>query len=356
MIRLTVDGTLRVEDFDYDLPESLIAQTPLEHRDRSRMLVLRRSGGELTDDSVANLPAYLRPGDLLVRNNSQVIPARFWARKVDTHGGVELLLLRALDADRWEALAKPAKRLLPGVRCEILSEHGGEPIGATFDVLDRGEQGMVILRFSSDALSRLDQFGSMPLPPYIHTRLDEASRYQTLYASTPGSAAAPTAGLHFTPELMRRCEDAGARWAEVTLHIGLDTFRPVTVEHVADHTIHTEWCSVSDETARLVAETRRAGGRVIAIGTTSARTLETLGQRVRAGQAGGFSSPTSIFITPGYQWTVVDAMLTNFHLPRSTLIMMVSSLAGRDAILGAYRHAVEERYRFFSFGDAMLIV
>jgi S-adenosylmethionine:tRNA ribosyltransferase-isomerase len=356
MTRLTVDDGLRVEDFDYALPEDLIAQTPLEQRDRSRMLVVRRESGSLTDDVVANLPEYLRPGDLLVRNNSQVIPARFWARKADTHGGVELLLLRAIDGNRWEALAKPAKRLQLGVCAEILTAAGGEPIGATFDVLDRGDQGLVILRFSVGALERIDQFGTMPLPPYIHTRLNDANRYQTLYASTPGSAAAPTAGLHFTPDLMKRCVDAGARWADVTLHIGLDTFRPVTVDRVADHTIHTEWCSVGDDAARAIAETRRAGGRVIPIGTTSARTLETLGQRLDPSNPRGFSAPTSIFITPGYRWTLVDAMLTNFHLPRSTLIMMVSSLAGRELILKAYEHAVEERYRFFSFGDAMLIV
>lgn len=356
MNRLTVDRSLRVEDFDYHLPEELIAQTPLEQRDRSRMLVVQRETGELTDDWIANLPGYLRPGDLLVRNNSQVIPARFWARKADTHGGIELLLLRALDENRWEALARPAKRLQPGVQAQILSHEGGDPIGASFEVTDRGDQGLVVIEFSPGALDRLDEFGAMPLPPYIHTRLDETSRYQTLYASTPGSAAAPTAGLHFTPELMGRCEEAGARWADVTLHIGLDTFRPVTVDRVADHTIHTEWCSVSDATARAVAETKRAGGRVIAIGTTSARTLETLGQRIDLGNPRGFSSPTSIFITPGYRWTIVDAMLTNFHLPRSTLIMMVSSLAGRETILRAYQHAVEERYRFFSFGDAMLIV
>ncbi len=353
---MSVDDSLRVEDFDYHLPEELIAQTPLEQRDRSRMLVVHRETGAVLDDAVANLPAYLRPGDLLVRNNSQVIPARFWARKADTHGGIELLLLRSFDGDRWEALARPAKRLQPGVRAEILDHEHGDPIGASFDVVERGEQGLVIIQFSVGALEHLDQFGAMPLPPYIHTRLDDASRYQTLYASTPGSAAAPTAGLHFTPELMARCEEAGARWADVTLHIGLDTFRPVTVDRVADHKIHTEWCSVSDKTARAVAETKRNHGRVIAIGTTSARTLETLGQRLDPADPRGFSAPTSIFITPGYRWTMVDAMLTNFHLPRSTLIMMISSLAGRELVLRAYQHAVEERYRFFSFGDAMLIV
>ena len=353
---MTVDDSLRVGDFDYHLPEELIAQTPLEQRDRSRMLVVRREDGSLTDDAVASLPGYLRPGDLLVRNNSQVIPARFWARKADTHGGIELLLLRSLDGDRWEALARPAKRLQPGVRADILDHELGEPVGETFEVVDRGEQGLVVIQFSAGAVEHLEQFGAMPLPPYIHTRLDDPSRYQTLYASTPGSAAAPTAGLHFTPDLMTRCEEAGARWAEVTLHIGLDTFRPVTVDRVADHKIHTEWCSVSDETAQAVAKTKREGGRVIAIGTTSARTLETSGQRLDHDHTAGFSAPTSIFITPGYRWTVVDAMLTNFHLPRSTLIMKVSSLAGRELILKAYRHAVEERYRFFSFGDAMLIV
>ncbi len=356
MNSLRVDPNLRVDDFDFDLPESLIAQTPIEPRDASRLLVLDRAANALTDDRIASLPGYLRPGDLLVRNVSRVIPARFWARKPETGGKIELLLLRALDGRRWEALAKPAKRLTPGLRAEIIAGEAGEPTGGAFDVISRGEQGLVTVEFVGDAFDHLSEYGVAPLPPYIHERLEDEGRYQTLYAADPGSAAAPTAGLHFTPELMAACEAAGARWADVTLHIGLDTFRPVTVDNVADHQIHTEWCSVSDTTARLVAETKQAGGRVIAIGTTSARSLETLGQRIDWTDPAGFSAPTAIFITPGYQWTVVDAMLTNFHLPRSTLIMMISALAGRERVLEAYRHAIDERYRFFSFGDAMLIV
>jgi S-adenosylmethionine:tRNA ribosyltransferase-isomerase len=353
---LGIDESLLVSDFDFELPEELIAQEPIAERDHSRLLVVDRSTDGLTDTSVLHLPQYLRPGDLLVGNNSRVIPARFWARKLETRGSIEVLLLRSTGDGTWEALAKPAKRLNPGTRAEVLDGRGGEPIDAGFEVVGRGDHGQVLLKFSGDADRRLDEFGVMPLPPYIHKRLDDANRYQTLYASQPGSAAAPTAGLHITPRLLDECKAAGAKWAEVTLHIGLDTFRPVAVDRVADHVIHSEWCSVSDETAQAIADTKRAGGRVIAIGTTSARTLETLGQSFDCEHPRGFSSPTSIFITPGYRWTVVDALLTNFHLPRSTLLMMVSSLAGRETILHAYRHAIEQRYRFFSFGDAMLIV
>lgn len=356
MISLSVDPSLHVDDFDFALPESLIAQTPIEPRDASRMLVLNRSSDEVADDRIANLPGYVRPGDLLIRNVSQVIPARFWARKPETGGKIELLLLRALDGRRWEALAKPAKRLTPGLRAEIVAGEGGEPTGGAFDVVERGEQGLMTIEFIGDAFDHLGEYGVAPLPPYIHERIENEERYQTLYARNPGSAAAPTAGLHFTPELMAACEVAGARWADVTLHIGLDTFRPVTVDRVAEHQIHTEWCSVSDETAIAIAETKRRGDRVIAIGTTSARSLETLGTRIDWANPAGFSAPTAIFITPGYEWRVVDAMLTNFHLPRSTLIMMISALAGRERVLGAYQHAIDERYRFFSFGDAMLIV
>lgn len=351
-----IDESLLVSDFDFELPEELIAQEPIAERDHSRLLVVDRAANRLIDTSVLHLPEYVRPGDLLVGNNSRVIPARFWARKIETQGSIELLLLRSTGDGIWEALAKPAKRLEAGTQAEILDRKGGEAIDAGFEVVGRGEHGQVLLRFSSGADRRLDEFGVMPLPPYIHQRLADASRYQTLYASQPGSAAAPTAGLHITPRLLEECKAGGARWAEVTLHIGLDTFRPVAVDRVADHVIHSEWCSVSDETAQLIAETKRAGGRVIPIGTTSARTLETLGQRFNLDHPRGFSAPTSIFITPGYRWTIVDGLLTNFHLPRSTLIMMVSSLAGREMILRAYRHAIDERYRFFSFGDAMLIV
>jgi S-adenosylmethionine:tRNA ribosyltransferase-isomerase len=353
---LGIDESLLVSDFDFELPEELIAQEPIAERDHSRLLIVDRSADTLTDTSVLRLADYLRPGDLLVGNNSRVIPARFWARKRETRGSIEILLLRSTGDGTWEALAKPAKRLSPGTQAEILDRRGGDPIDAGFEVVGRGEHGQVLLRFSSGADRRLDEFGVMPLPPYIHKRLEDANRYQTLYASQPGSAAAPTAGLHITPRLLDECKAAGAKWAEVTLHIGLDTFRPVAVDRVVDHVIHSEWCSVSEEAARAIADTKQSGGRVIAIGTTSARTLETLGQSFDPEHSRGFSAPTSIFITPGYRWTVVNGLLTNFHLPRSTLIMMVSSLAGRETILHAYQHAIEQRYRFFSFGDAMLIV
>lgn len=353
---MSIDPALRVEDFDFELPESLLAQTPIEPRDAARMLVVDRAADILTDSAIKLLPSFLRPGDVLVRNVSQVIPARFWARKPDTGGKIEILLLRALDGSTWEALAKPARRLVPGLTAEIVAGEGGASTGTHFQVVGRGEQGLVSIRFLGDAFEHLGEFGVAPLPPYIHERLEDANRYQTLYASTPGSAAAPTAGLHFTPELMAACEDAGATWADVTLHIGLDTFRPVSVDRVADHKIHTEWCSVTDEMACMIADAKRDGGRIFAIGTTSARTLETLGQRIDWNAPAGFSAPTAIFITPGYEWTVVDAMVTNFHLPRSTLIMMISSLVGRERVLNAYQHAIEERYRFFSFGDAMLIL
>ncbi len=353
---MAVDPQLNVSDFDFELPPELIAQEPITPRDASRMLVLSRASGDITHARVRDLADYLRPGDLLVANNSRVLPARFWVRKVDTGAKVELLLLRAIGDGRWEALGKPAKKLGPGSRLEVVDRATGAPMGEYVDVLERGEYGQIVISFEGLAEQLLDQFGVMPLPPYIHRQLEDPNRYQTLYASVPGSAAAPTAGLHLTPELRQACLDRGADWAEVTLHIGLDTFRPVTVDRVADHQIHTEWCSVSDETARAIAQTKKSSGRVIAIGTTSARTLETLGQRLDLERPEGFSAPTAIFITPGYEWRVVDGMLTNFHLPKSTLIMMISAFAGRERVIAAYQSAIEQRYRFFSFGDAMLIV
>jgi S-adenosylmethionine:tRNA ribosyltransferase-isomerase len=353
---VAVDPDLNVADFDFELPSDLIAQEPITPRDASRMLVLSRNTGGLTHAAVRDLADYLRPGDLLVANNSRVLPARFWVRKVDTGAKIELLLLRAIGDGRWEALGKPAKKLGPGSRLEVVNRVSSAPLGEYVDVLERREYGQIVISFEGLAEQHLDQFGVMPLPPYIHHQLEDPSRYQTLYASVPGSAAAPTAGLHLTPELREACLERGADWAEVTLHIGLDTFRPVTVDRVADHQIHTEWCSVGDDVAMKIAHTKLTGGRVFAIGTTSARTLESLGQRIDFERPEGFSAPTAIFITPGYKWTIVDAMLTNFHLPRSTLIMMISAFAGRERVLSAYRAAIEARYRFFSFGDAMLIV
>jgi S-adenosylmethionine:tRNA ribosyltransferase-isomerase len=350
------DPKLLVSDFDYDLPSELIAQEPLADRSGSRMLVVDRKTHSITHDQLINIGNWLRPGDLLVGNNSRVLPARLQAIKDDTGGRVELLLLHPNSEGTWTALAKPAKRLKAGTTLLVQPKSGSSAALAKLEVVERGNEGEVAIRFEGDVVSHLGDFGTLPLPPYIHHRLEDPERYQTVYASQPGSAAAPTAGLHLTRELIDRLQTHGIKWAEVTLHIGLDTFRPVTVERVQDHKIHSEWCFVSEETARLVRSTRQEGNQVIAVGTTAARTLETLGNAGTDKSKGGFEGPTDIFITPGYTWRVVDAMLTNFHLPRSTLLMMVSALAGRELILEAYQSAIVERYRFYSFGDAMLIV
>ena len=305
--------------------------------------------------TMRELAVWLDPGDLLVVNNSRVLPARIRAEKEGTGGRVELLLLRH-DDGIWRALAKPVRRLRPGTRLRVKPRAGVGGTDAAAEVLQIGHDGEVSVRFADDLDARLGDYGEVPLPPYIHRQLEDPERYQTVYASVPGSAAAPTAGLHLTPELTKELAAQGVGWAEVTLHIGLDTFRPVTAARVAEHRIHREWCSVSDESAGAIARTRQRGNRVVAVGTTSARTLETLGRRWADGSWDGFAGPTDLFITPGYRWRLVDALLTNFHLPRSTLLMMVSALAGRKRILAAYHEAIEMRYRFFSFGDAMLIL
>jgi S-adenosylmethionine:tRNA ribosyltransferase-isomerase len=341
---------MRTADFDYELPPELIAQTPLERRDASRLLVLERSSGSITHSTVDRLPDFLSPGDLLVANNSRVMAARLMARKVETGGRVELLLLHPLADGSWESLAKPAKRLKPGQRLLV------EGTAYGIEVILRLDNGLVQLRLDDDLVSNLDRVGAVPLPPYIHERLEDPNRYQTIYSSRPGSAAAPTAGLHFTPDLIDRLHDRGVGWAEVTLDIGLDTFRPVTVDDVADHHMHTETCRMDASTAHAIQRTRDTGGRVLALGTTAARTLETAGRLWENETPFAFEDATDIFITPGYRWRVVDGLFTNFHLPKSTLLMMVSALAGREHILAAYREAIRERYRFFSFGDAMLIL
>jgi S-adenosylmethionine:tRNA ribosyltransferase-isomerase len=341
---------MRTADFDYELPPELIAQTPLERRDASRLLVLERSKGSITHSTVDRLPDFLSPGDLLVANNSRVMAARLMARKVETGGRVELLLLHPLADGSWESLAKPAKRLKPGQRLLV------EGTAYGIEVILRLDNGLVQLRLDDDLVSNLDRVGAVPLPPYIHERLADPNRYQTIYSSRPGSAAAPTAGLHFTPELIDRLRDRGVGWAEVTLDIGLDTFRPVTADDVADHHMHTETCRMDASTAHAIQRTRDTGGRVLALGTTAARTLETAGRLWENETPFAFEDATDIFITPGYRWRVVDGLFTNFHLPKSTLLMMVSALAGREHILAAYREAIRERYRFFSFGDAMLIL
>ena len=352
-LTVSADG-LRTADFDYELPVSLIAQSPLERRDDSRMLVVERASGMRHHSAVQRLPEWLAPGDLLVVNNSRVIPARLRGARVETGGAVEVLLLRATDGV-WSSLARPAKRLQRGDRLSFAGRSATlEPAIAVVEANLGG--GQVQLRFEDAADQRLEEYGQTPLPPYITAPLRDAERYQTVYGKVPGSAAAPTAGLHFTADLVARLAARGIGWAEVTLHVGLDTFRPVTEERVKDHQIHREWCEVTAETAARVAACRRGGGRVVAVGTTVARTLETIGRDWRDDAPRAFAGFTGTFIAPGHEWRLVDALLTNFHLPRSTLLMLVSALAGRETILDAYAEAVRTGYRFYSFGDAMLLL
>jgi S-adenosylmethionine:tRNA ribosyltransferase-isomerase len=352
-----IDPTLRTSDFDYHLPPELIAQKPLERREASRLLVLHRDTGTIEHSRVTRVGEFLNLGDVIVANNSRVILARLHARRSGTGGKVELLLLRKHDDGRWEALAKPARRLkvaetlLVGPVADQPALEDGVAI-----VEEKSPNGLVRVRLDELVEDRLDLYGVTPLPPYITQSLSDADRYQTVYARESGSAAAPTAGLHFSKDLIESLRQHGIGWAEVTLHIGLDTFRPVTVDRIADHAMHSEWCHIDDGTAERITEAREPGHRVVALGTSAARTLETAGQRWENGAPSSFSTDTKIFITPGYRWRLVDAMITNFHLPRSTLLMMVSAFAGRDLILRAYNEAIERRYRFYSFGDAMLIL
>lgn len=344
---------LRTAEFDYELPPERIAQTPLARRDASRLLVLDRASGGIEHSSFNRLGEWLASGDLLVANNSRVIPARMHGRRAPRGGAVELLLLRREGA-LWSALARPAKRLRPGTRLEFQAKLAGHP-DALAEVVEGRGQGEVLVRFENGADDNLGAYGETPLPPYIREPLGNEERYQTVYGHAPGSAAAPTAGLHFTRRLIDQLRAQGVDWAEVTLHVGLDTFRPVNEDRVAEHAIHREWCNVSLETAEAIARCRKGGGRTIAVGTTAARTLETLGRVWNDDNPRTFSGFTDEFIVPGHQWRLVDALLTNFHLPRSTLLMLVSALAGRETILGAYAEAIERGYRFYSFGDAMLI-
>jgi S-adenosylmethionine:tRNA ribosyltransferase-isomerase len=339
---------VKTSDFDYDLPSERIAQTPVDPRHASRLMVLNRRQDSIQHTSFWHIDEFLNPGDLLVINQTRVIPARLYAHK-PTGGRVEVLLLHPQDELIWEVLVG-GKRVTPGLRLQI--ENG--PAGIILS--DEGGSRRHI-RFEEPIEPYLQRAGEMPLPPYIHTRLNDPERYQTVYASVPGSAAAPTAGLHFTPELMKRLEGKGIHLARVTLHVGLDTFAPVTEEQVHSHPIHTEWCDVNEQAAAQINTAVRCGGRIIAVGTTSVRTLETAAQHASSGnRVGTFQGATSLFITPGYNFKAVDALITNFHLPRSTLIMLVSAFAGRERILQAYRTAVEMEYRFYSFGDAMLIL
>jgi len=336
---------MKTTDFHYHLPESSIAQTPAEPRDFSRLLVLDRAAGGLDHRTFREIVDYLQPGDLLVLNQTRVIPARIFARK-ETGGKVELLLLRRRDVLLWEALVG-GKGLSIGKK--VVVEDG--PQAEIVELLNGSER---LIRFSEPIEPYFPKVGNVPLPPYIHEKLSDPERYQTVYAREPGSAAAPTAGLHFTPRLLDEVQAKGVKIAYVTLHVGLDTFAPVTEENPEEHKIHTEWCELPQVTADAINATRAAGGRVIAVGTTSVRTLET----ANIGQDGilPFIGPTSIYILPGYTFQVVDAMITNFHLPKSTLLMLVSAFAGRERILSAYETAIREGYRFYSFGDAMLIL
>jgi S-adenosylmethionine:tRNA ribosyltransferase-isomerase len=345
---------LRTADFDYPLPKELIAQKPLPRRDDSRLMVLERSAGAIHHSTFRDIGDWLVPGDLFVANNSRVIPARLRGVRLGTGGAVEVLLLRRGADGAWSALAKPAKRLKRGDRVAF-SPHATGAGPATAVVEDNLGDGEVLLRFGEQADERLDSYGELPIPPYIGSVPEDVTRYQTVYAAVPGSAAAPTAGMHFTQELIEDLRHKGFGWAEVTLHIGLDTFRPVIADCVADHHIHQEWCEVSVIAAEAIATCRSRGGRVVAVGTTVARTLETLGEIWQDDDPVEFSGFTKTFIVPGHRWKIVDALLTNFHLPRSTLLMLVSALAGKEAIMEAYAEAIRNRYRFYSFGDAMLI-
>jgi len=351
---------LKTAEFDYALPPELIAQTPIEPRDAARMLVVRRCDGTLAHRRFFNLVDYLASGDLLVLNESRVIPARLQARKVPSGGRVELLLLTRHDAQTWEALVS-GRRARTGTRLRIGAAPGAPntPV-LEADIVGETPSGGRLIRFAAPVDDLLESLGEVPLPPYIHTPLADRERYQTIYARTRGSVAAPTAGLHFTPELFAALEAQGVGRAIVTLHIGLDTFRPVQEERVEEHVIHREWCEIGAATAQAIAEARRRGKRVVAVGTTTVRVLETAARRAEEAGAAEpiipFSGWTDLFIYPGYRFRVVDALITNFHLPRSTLLMLVSAFAGRELIRRAYEEAVRERYRFYSFGDAMLIL
>lgn len=341
---------MNTADFDFHLPEELIAQTPLEKRDASRLLVVDRSSGEFSDQHFDSIIDQLQPGDALVMNNTRVLPARLYGEKPGTGGHVELLLLKNTEGDQWEVLAKPAKRLKVGAQVSF----GDGRLTAT--VVEELEHGGRIVRFDYQGifLEVLESLGEMPLPPYIHEKLADRERYQTVYAKENGSAAAPTAGLHFTKELLAQIEAKGVKLVYLTLHVGLGTFRPVSVDNLDDHEMHSEFYTLSEEAAATLREVKANGHRVIAVGTTSIRTLETIGNKFQ-GDIQADSGWTNIFIKPGYQWQIVDAFSTNFHLPKSTLVMLVSAFAGRDLTLKAYEHAIAERYRFFSFGDAMFI-
>lgn len=341
---------LTTEDFDFDLPEELIAQTPLSDRSSSRLLVVDRKTGSFEDKHFYNIIDELNPGDALVMNDTRVLPARIYGIKQETGAHLEILLLNNTEGDSWETLIKPAKRAKVGTK---ITFGDGRLEAVVEEELDHGGR---IIRFSYEGifLEILESLGEMPLPPYIKERLEDPDRYQTVYAKENGSAAAPTAGLHFTPELLAQIEAKGVKLVYLTLHVGLGTFRPVSVDDIADHEMHSEFYRLTEEAAAQLNEVRANGGKIVAVGTTSIRTLETIGTKFD-GEIKGDSGWTNIFITPGYEFKVVQAFSTNFHLPKSTLVMLVSAFAGRDLTLSAYKHAIDERYRFFSFGDAMFL-
>ena len=341
---------MKTADFYFDLPQELIAQDPLEDRSSSRLMVLDRKTGEIEHHIFKEVIDYLNPGDCLVVNNTKVIPARLFGSKEGTEAKIEILLLKRKENDVWETLVKPGKKAKPGTR---ISFGDGLLTGEVIDVVEEGNR---LIKFTYDGIFEeiLDQLGQMPLPPYITHQLKDKNRYQTVYAKHDGSAAAPTAGLHFTPELLEAIKAKGVNIAHVTLHVGLGTFRPVKVEDVTNHHMHSEFYIVEEDQAKLINETKQRGGKIVSVGTTSCRTLESATDDQGVLHAG--SGWTDIFIYPGYQFKMIDRLITNFHLPESTLLMLVSALAGKDNIMAAYVEAVKERYRFFSFGDAMMIL
>ncbi|MEQ7170184.1 tRNA preQ1(34) S-adenosylmethionine ribosyltransferase-isomerase QueA [Enterococcus innesii] len=341
---------LTTEDFDFDLPEELIAQTPLSDRSSSRLLVVDRETGKFEDKHFYNIIDELAPGDALVMNDTRVLPARIYGEKQETGAHLEILLLNNIEGDTWETLIKPAKRAKVGTK---ITFGDGRLEAVVEEELDHGGR-IIRFQYKGIFLEILESLGEMPLPPYIKERLEDPDRYQTVYAKENGSAAAPTAGLHFTPELLEQIAAKGVKLVYLTLHVGLGTFRPVSVNNIADHEMHSEFYRLTEEAAAQLNEVRANGGKIVAVGTTSIRTLETIGTKFD-GQIKADSGWTSIFITPGYQFKIVEAFSTNFHLPKSTLVMLVSAFAGRDLTLSAYQHAIDERYRFFSFGDAMFL-
>ena len=340
---------MKVEDFNYNLPEELIAQTPLEKRDSSRLLVLDKKTGEIEHRHFTDIINYLNEGDTLVLNDTKVLPARLIGVKEETNAVIEILLLKNTEGDNWECLVKPARRIKVGT----IVTFGEGKLKA--ECIEEGEDGIrhFKLLYKGILLEILEELGTMPLPPYIHEKLEDQSRYQTVYAKEVGSAAAPTAGLHFTKELLQSIEEKGVNIAYVTLHVGLGTFRPVSVDTIEEHEMHSEYYSMTKEVAELLNNTKKNGKRIIAVGTTSTRTLETIATKYNEFKE--CSGWTNIFIYPGYEFKAIDSLSTNFHLPKSTLVMLVSALAGRENILNAYNEAVKEKYRFFSFGDAMFI-